>query len=154
MLRNLALAATLTALLAAPALAQGRRGPCAGAPAPAGSLQRPCGGAGPDVSKAVTLEGVVKSFTGGPGAGRPTLVLSTAQGDREIVASPYRALSAAGFAPAAGMKLKVVAAPVTLDGAEHWVALSLSDLEKGTTVTLRDPSTGIPAGGRGRCRRS
>jgi hypothetical protein len=41
----------------------------------------------------------------------------------------------------------VTAAPVVVDGQDHWVVLSLRDVATGVTVTLRDRSTGLPFGG-------
>lgn len=107
-----------------------------------------CDGTGPDVTRSATLEGVVASFEGGPGLGQPTVVLTTAEGAKTFLASPYRALAAAGFAFAAGTRLGAVVAPVTRDGQEEWVALSVTDRATGLTVQLRDASTGRPAGGR------
>lgn len=109
-----------------------------------------CGGSGPDMTRVATIEGTVKSFTGGPGMGQPELVLTTAAGEKEFHLSPYRALAAAGYQPAQGSKMKVTAAPVTIDGAEEWVVVSFEDVTSGFKLTLRDPQTGIPA--RGRCR--
>ena len=97
-----------------------------------------------------SLEGTVKSFSSGPGVGRPTLVFSTSKGDRTVVLSPYRALMAAGFTPAEGAKLTIRMAPVTIDGTDEWVAISVSDPATGFTLALRDATTGRGLGGRGR----
>lgn len=107
-----------------------------------------CGGTGPDMARAESLEGAVKSFSGGPGVGRPTLVFSTSKGDRTVVLSPYRALRVAGFTPAEGAKLTIRMAPVTIDGTDEWVAISVSDPATGFTLALRDATTGRPQGGR------
>lgn len=107
-----------------------------------------CDGTGPDLSRTASLEGVVASFDGGPGSGQPTVVLTTADGAKSFLVSPYRSLAAAGFTFAAGMKLGAVVAPVTRDGQEEWVALSVTDRATGLTVQLRDASTGRPTGGR------
>ena len=86
-----------------------------------------CDGDGPDLTKVATYTGVVKSFTGGAGEGFPTLVLTTSAGEVSIVLSPYRALLQAGYTPVAGAQVEVKAAPVSVDGVEHWVALSVTD---------------------------
>ena len=111
-----------------------------------------CSGAGPDLGRAATFSGAVVSFTGGPGTGFPTLVVDTGQGEVAIQLSPYRALRRSGYEPAAGARVEVTAAPVLMEGQDHWVALAIRDVATGITVTLRDPSTGLPFGG-GRCAR-
>ena len=108
-----------------------------------------CDGSGPDVSRTASFQGTVKSFTGGPGQGRPTLVLATTQGDRSFILSPYRALAASGYTPVGGAKLAVKAAPVSVIGTEEWVAISVTDTVSGLSIELRDPATGLPIGGRG-----
>lgn len=109
-----------------------------------------CDGGGPDLAEAATFTGVVKSFTGGAGVGFPTLVLTTSAGEVSIVLSPYRALLQAGYTPTAGAQVEVKTAPVTADGVEHWVALTVTDVASGLQIVLRDPETGLPiAMGRG-----
>lgn len=136
------LAALAILAIASPTLAQpAGRGPGAGAAS--------CGGTGPDLSRAASFEGTVKSLAGGPGKGRPLLVLSTPSGERTIVVAPWRALAASTL-PAVGSRLALRAAPVTVNGNEEFVALSVTDLGTGLTTTLRDPATGVPLGGRGR----
>jgi hypothetical protein len=109
-----------------------------------------CDGDGPDLNQAATYAGAVKSFTGGAGEGFPTLVLKTSAGEVSIVLSPYRALLQAGYTPAAGAEVEVKAAPVSVDGVEHWVALVITDVKSGLQIILRDPETGFPiAMGRG-----
>ncbi|HPC83553.1 MAG TPA: hypothetical protein P5234_09345 [Thermoanaerobaculaceae bacterium] len=132
------------------AAAQGTgNGPAAGVRGRRG--QGACGG--PDLLRAATYTGTVKSFAGGAGEGSPTLVLGTSAGDVTIMLSPYRALLEAGYTPASGAQITVNAAPVTVDGSEHWVALSLTDLASGLQVSLRSPETGLPlVVGRGRRR--
>lgn len=103
-----------------------------------------CDGGGPDLTKVATYTGAVRSFTGGAGEGFPTLVLTTSAGDVSIVLSPYRALLQAGYTPAVGAEVEVKAAPVSVDGVEHWVALVLTDSASGLQVVLRDPETGLP----------
>ncbi len=114
--------------------------------------QGQCGGTGPDMSQATTFAGTVASFSGGAGQGFPVLTLDTASGAVEIMASPFRALSRAGFVPTAGQALTVVAAPVSLDGATQWVAVSIQDPSTGLVVTLRDADSGTPLRGAGRGR--
>lgn len=112
-----------------------------------------CDGDGPDLSEVATYTGVVKSFTGGAGEGFPTLVLTTSAGEVSIVLSPYRALLQAGYTPTAGAQVEAKAAPVSVDGVEHLVALTITDLASGLVVVMRDPETGMPlAMGRGRRR--
>jgi hypothetical protein len=103
-----------------------------------------CDGHGPDLTKVATYTGAVKSFAGGAGEGFPTLVLTTSAGEVSVVLSPYRALLQAGYTPAAGAEVEVKAAPVSVDGVEHWVALVLTDSASGLQVVLRDPETGLP----------
>ena len=123
---------------AGPGMGAGRRG---------GGL---CAGAGPDLGRTATFAGAVVSFTGGPAEGFPTLVMSSAQGDVAIALSPYRALMQAGYTPAVGAQVEVKAAPVSLDGQDHWVALAIKDVASGLEVVLRDAGTGMPlALGRG-----
>lgn len=96
-----------------------------------------CGGAGPDLARSSTYAGPVVRFDGGAGAGQPSLVLATAQGEVAIRLAPYRALVRTSYTPEPGANLEVVAAPVTVDGAEHLVALSLHDVATGLTIQLR-----------------
>lgn len=110
-----------------------------------------CNGAGPDMTKVATFEGTVVSFAGGAGAGRPTLVLSTAAGNRTLLVAPYRAVMAAGVTFAAGDKLSVKSAPVVNEGVEEWVVVSFRNVATGFELALRDATTGFPLqGGRGR----
>ena len=111
-----------------------------------------CAAGGPDLGRVTTFVGPVVSFTGGPGEGLPTVVVSSAQGEVAIALSPYRALMQASYTPATGAQVEVTAAPVSLDGQDHWVALAIRDVATGVAVTLRDQSTGLPFGGR-RCAR-
>lgn len=110
-----------------------------------------CGGSGPDMTRATTFTGSVKSFTGAPGAGMPTLVLDGSEGEVEMLVSPYRVLRHADFELASGMNVRVVAAPVALASGDEWVAIAITDLATGVEVALRDATTGLPAPG-GRCR--
>ena len=111
-----------------------------------------CSGAGPDLGRTATFSGAVVSFSGGPCAGVPTLAVDTAEGEMAIRLSPYRALRRSGYEPAAGARVEVTAASAVMDGQDHWVALAITDVATGVTVTLRDRSTGLPFGG-GRCAR-
>jgi hypothetical protein len=99
---------------------------------------------GPDMTKQETFTGTIKSFTGGPGIGRPTLVVTTAAGDRTVIAAPYRPFIGAGYAFTAGAQVTIVAAPAP---AGEWVVISLKDEATGVTFVLRDAQTGLPAGG-------
>lgn len=101
---------------------------------------------GPDMTKVEVVNGSIKSFSGGPGIGFPTLVVTTAAGDRTFMVSPYRAILEAGYDFNAGAAVTIVAAP----GAEgEWVVISIKDDATGATLVLRDGTTGQPIGGRG-----
>ena len=107
------------------------------------------GGRGVDVARVATFAGNVKSFTGGPGAGRPTLVLTTSEGEKTFIVAPYRIVMDAGVQFVPGMALTISAAPNAND---EWVVVTFRD-DAGKEVVLRDVATGTPAGGRGgRCR--
>ena len=97
------LATLLTAVaLAGSVLAQQERGPAAGA--------GPMGGSGPQVdpAKVTNVNGDVVKFTGGPGQGRPTLVLSVSGKEESYVLGSWRYLAAQKFSPAAGDRLHLV----------------------------------------------
>lgn len=96
-----------------------------------------CGGSGPDLARSSTFTGQVVRFDGGTGSGQPTLVLGTAQGEVSIRLAPFRALVRTGYTPVPGANLDVIAAPVTVDGSEHLVALSLRDAATGLVIQLR-----------------
>ena len=118
--------------------AMGRRGPGG------------CAGMGPDMSRATVFSGPVKAFTGAPGQRFPTLVIGTTGGDASVLLSPYRALIQAGYTPSVGAQVEVKAAPVVVDGQEHWVAITVKDVASGLEVVLRNGQTGLPlVGGRG-----
>ncbi len=109
-----------------------------------------CNGTGPDMTQVATFTGTVKSFEGGPGVGRPTLVLNTASGERTLLVSPYRAVLASGLEFLPGSTLTITAAP---NINQEWVVITLQDQATGAELTLRDPQTGFPIGGReGGCR--
>jgi hypothetical protein len=99
----------------------------------------------PDMTRIETFPGTVVSFAGGPGVGRPTLVLATAGGERSVLVSPYHAIIEAGFEFVAGATLTVTAVP---DSQGQWVVIELKDTATGTTLQLRDSATGLPIGGR------
>ncbi len=98
----------LSALLAAVALAgslaaqQGQRGQGAGR----GAMD----GTGPlvDPSKITNVTGDVVRFTGGPGQGRPTLVLNVGGKEESYVLGSYRYLVAQKFSPVPGDRLHLV----------------------------------------------
>lgn len=113
-----------------------------------GAMNGTCNG--PDMSRLTTYTGTVKSFTGGFRQGMPALTLDTASGVVTIILSPFRVLAQADYLPAEGAQLQVVAAPVTWEDGEHWVAISLKDLASGLELQFRDPATGLALGGRGR----
>jgi hypothetical protein len=107
-----------------------------------------CNGEGPDMTKRETFSGQVKSFAGGPGVGRPTLVLATAEGDKTFIVGPYRVIRDSGMEFEAGAALTLTAAP-SANG--EWVAITIKDDATGAELTLRDATTGRPSGGcRGR----
>jgi hypothetical protein len=110
-----------------------------------------CNGNGPDMTRAATFDATVVSFTGGAGAGLPTLVVSTASGNKTLLVAPYRAAMAAGLTFTAGAKFSITAAPVSNNGVEEWVVIKLRDLTTGFELALRDATTGYPLQGmRGR----
>lgn len=109
-----------------------------------GNGNQPC--VGPDMTKQETFTGTIKSFAGGPGVGRPTLVVTTSAGDRTVFAAPYRAFVDADYQFVAGAQVTITAAPAPVG---EWVVISLKDEASGVTFVLRDAQTGLPAGGRG-----
>lgn len=109
-----------------------------------GNGNQPC--VGPDMTKQETFTGTIKSFTGGPGVGQPTLVVTTSAGDRTVVAAPYRTFVEADYQFVVGAQVTIIAAPVP-EG--EWVVISLKDEASGVTFVLRDAQSGVPAGGRG-----
>ncbi|MGZ8710541.1 MAG: hypothetical protein ACXW28_09965, partial [Thermoanaerobaculia bacterium] len=109
-----------------------------------------CNSTGPDMAQLATFTGTVSSFTGGPGVGRPTLILATTAGEKTFLVAPYRTVLDSGFTFAAGTSLTLTAAPNT-NG--EWVVVTLKDNATGAELILRDAQTGLPVGGgrRGRC---
>jgi hypothetical protein len=109
-----------------------------------------CNGTGPDMAQLATFTGTVSSFVGGPGAGRPTLVLTTSGGDKTFLVAPYRAVMDAGFTFVQGASLTLTAAP---NVNQEWVVVTLKDNTTGAELVLRDAQTGLPIGEgrRGRC---
>lgn len=107
-----------------------------------------CDGSGPDMTQVATISGTVKSFEGGPGVGRPTLVLQTVEGDRTFIVAPYRVVLASGIEFIDGAAITLTAAP-SVNG--EWVAITIRDSATGAELVLRDAQTGLPIGGRGRC---
>ena len=104
-----------------------------------------------NTTKRATFSGQVKSFEGGPGKGRPTLVLATSAGDKTFIVGPYRALIDANIEFVPGAAFTVTAAP---NGNDDWVAITIKDDASGKELALRDAQTGRPAGGGCRGRRS
>lgn len=94
-----------------------------------------CNGLGLNLADSKTFEGTVSAFTGAPGQKHPVLSLETGQGPVEIVLAPYRVLAEAGYTPAVGNPVRVVAAPAS-DG--DWVALTLEDLTSGLVIRFRN----------------
>ena len=109
-----------------------------------GTRTRACGGTGLDMSSVSTVTGTVAAFSGGPGQGTPTLTLHTAEGDLELLVSPYRALAAAGLPLDSGRSLEIVYAPVAGSGGDLIAAISVTDTATGATVQLRDAGSGTP----------
>lgn len=101
-----------------------------------------CDAQGPDMTRAETFEGTVVSFRAEPGAGLPTLVLSTGAAERSVVVSPFRILRSSGVQLTSGQRLAVHAAPAP--DASHWVAIEVRDLGGAFDLRLRDPETGRP----------
>ena len=107
-----------------------------------------CNGSGPDMTQVATFSGTVKSFEGGPGVGRPTLVLQTVEGDRTFIVAPYRVVLASGLEFIDGAAITLTAAP-NVNG--EWVVITIRDSATGAELVLRDAQTGRPIGGRGHC---
>ncbi|HQT93161.1 MAG: hypothetical protein B7Z68_03260 [Acidobacteria bacterium 21-70-11] len=101
----------------------------------------------PDLDRMTTYTGTVVSTSIVAGAGAGTLVLATSAGDVSFLLSPVFVLIRAGFDPAVGDALTVNAAPVTIDGQEIWLAITITDDASGLVLVLRDPATGLPVGG-------
>ena len=124
---------------------RGRRG--AGLGAGMGAGLGSCDRSGPDMARVATFNGTVASFTGGPGVGRPTLVLNTGAGAQEFLVAPYHAVLEAGLEFVPGASFTVTAAP---NEDNEWVVLTLKDNATGAELVLRDAETGIGPGRRGR----
>lgn len=104
-----------------------------------------CNGNGPDMTQLATFTGTVKSFTGGAGAGRPTLVLVIGGSERTFLVAPYRVVLDSGIELAEGGTFTVSAAP---NVNQEWVVVTLKDHATGAELVLRDAQTGLPIGGR------
>lgn len=104
-----------------------------------------CNADGPDMTRLATFTGTVKSFAGGAGAGRPTLVLAIGETERTFLVAPYRVVLDAGMQFAAGASFTLTAAP---NVNEEWVVITLKDHATGAELVLRDAQTGVPIGGR------
>lgn len=113
----------------------------------AGSRGGSCNGTAPDMTQLTSFSGKVASFTGGARAGRPTLVLVTAQGERTFLVAPYRIVMDAGYEFVAGASITLTAVP---NANGEWVVVSLHDDATGADLVLRDAQTGLPVGGGGR----
>ena len=105
-----------------------------------------CDGTGPDMTQLTTFTGIVKSFAGGAGAGRPTLVLETGGSERTFIVSPFRVVLDSGMQFVAGNTLTITAAP---NVNQEWVVVTLKDHATGAELVLRDAQTGFPIGGCG-----
>jgi hypothetical protein len=115
--------------------------------------QHLCNGAGPDLTRTAVFKGSIVSFTGGAGVGFPTVVIAATGGEVSVVLSPYYVLVQAGYTPTVGALVEVVAAPVSVDGQEHFVALTFKDVATGLELVLRNVETGRPVVmGHGACR--
>jgi hypothetical protein len=138
-LTSLASLVAFAGLLAFPAL--GQRGP--GKP-----------GAGPQVdpSTVTNVTGDVVRFTGGPGQGRPTLVLSVDGKEQSYALGSYRYLAAQKFSPAAGDRLHLTlwACPACPQGN---VVAEIQNVRTGDVLKLRaadgSPLFAGPMGGHG-----
>lgn len=128
-----------------PGMPGGHRGPGFGSGM--GRHNGTCNGNGPDMTRATAFDATVVSFTGGAGAGLPTLVVSTASGNKALLVAPYHAVMAAGLTFTAGARFSITAAPVSNNGVEEWVVIKLRDLATGFELALRDATTGYPLQG-------
>jgi hypothetical protein len=106
-----------------------------------------CTGDGPDMTQVAAFSGTVVTFSGGPGSGKPALVLNTSSGEKTFLVAPYHAVLDAGLVFTAGASFTITAAPNT---AGEWVVIKLKDNATGAELVLRDAETGFPIGGRGR----
>lgn len=104
-----------------------------------------CNGTGPDMTQLATFTGTVKAFTGGAGAGRPTLLLLVGETERTFLVAPYRVVLDSGMQFTAGETLTLTAAP---NVNQEWVVVTLKDHATGAELVLRDAQTGLPIGGR------
>lgn len=133
--------------------ANGNQGQSSGKTGSVRPVIRSSGGSGtgdhlvPDLDRMTTFAGTVVSTSIVAGAGAGTLVLATSAGDVSFLLSPVFVLIRAGFDPAVGDALTVNAAPVTIDGQEIWLAITITDDASGLELVLRDPATGLPVGG-------
>jgi hypothetical protein len=107
----------------------------------------------PDLARTTTLSGTVADFVAASGDGPASVTLTTSAGEVIVLLSPASVLVTAGFAPALGTALDVVAAPVEIDGTQVWIALTVTDVASGLTLVFRDPATGLPVTGTQRGRR-
>ncbi len=105
---------------------------------------------GLDLASLATFEGTVAVSEQPCGDGPASVTLATVAGEVSILLSPASVLVTAGYWPAAGDALQIVAAAATTPSAQVWVALTLTDLASGLTFVLRDPATGVPVAGGGR----
>lgn len=122
-------------------------GPGPGGPGPnpnPGGYGGQCEWNGPDMSAVTTVTGTVEAVSVPRGARRPTLVLTTSEGELELFLSPYQPIAAAGFLIEPGMELTVTYAPWQMGDEVVLVVLSLTDPLTGLTIQLRDPETGYP----------
>jgi len=93
---------------------------------------------GVDPSSRVTFEGPVVAFTGGYGAGLPTLTVEdSAEGEVAVRLGPFWFLAEAGFTAAVGDLVRITAYPCTLCDV-GWVAATVENLSTGASVALRD----------------
>ena len=120
-------------------------GPGSGGPGYGGPGSGTCDGNGPDMTQLATFTGTVKSFTGGAGAGRPTLVLIIDGTERTFLVAPFRVVLDSGIELPEGATFTVSAAP-NLN--QEWVVVTLKDHATGAELVLRDAQTGLPIGGR------
>lgn len=93
-----------------------------------------------DMTKVATVTGTIKSFTGGIGTGRPTLTLTTANGDSTFLVSPFRIAYDAGFEFVTGAALTVTAAP---NANGDLLVITITDHATGAVLVLRDEN-GLP----------
>ena len=99
------------------------------------------------MSATANVAGTVVSVSAVPGGGMPVMLLATADGELELLISPYHPIAAAGFLIEPEMELLVTYAPWVIADELVLATISITDPVTGLTIQLRDPETGHPVRG-------